>query len=491
MSLRFRFLLSLLAVLVIMAAPALFAASRVTALRDVVLDLRGQAAQSALAVGRLQAALAQVDRYQRAYVVTTDPELAERMRGSVREAATEIRTLRAAGYGDLVDAAGLHPDRLEQSSAHIEALVGRGQLDAATAYLGTIASPLVEGARAALPALAGAIDANTSASGPAARKAAAAAATATLIALLVALALAGALALTTVRVITRPLDRLRFAMARVAEGTFEAPAELPYDEPGEVGELSRSFLTMTMRLAELDRLKADFVGSASQDLKAPISVICGYAELMQDELGASLTGRHRELLRSLREQTQSLQRRLEQLLEVSRMESGRLRLGLEEINLRHFAAELQRAFEPAARMRDLRLELVLHDHAPAFMIADPDVLRTDILGNLVSNALKFTPAGGLIRISIRPDGERLHFEVADTGCGIAEDQLAHIFEKYYQGRGAPGGAGLGLAIAKAAVEAHGGRIDVQSRVGQGSRFRVGIPVRAATGGFAVRAAVPA
>jgi signal transduction histidine kinase len=237
---------------------------------------------------------------------------------------------------------------------------------------------------------------------------------------------------------------------------------------------------MTQRLAELDRLKAEFVGSASHDLKTPISIITGYAELIREELAGPLHVRHRELLSSLSEQTQTLQRRVDQMLEISRMEAGRLRLGLEEINVRHFAGEVHRAFEPAARVRDLQLELHVHDSVPPFLIADPDVLRTDVMGNLIGNALKFTATGGTIRVSIRPDGDRLSIEVADTGCGIPQDQVDHIFDKYYQGRGTKGGAGLGLAIAKAGVEAHGGRIQVISRVERGTRFRVSLPLRAIT-----------
>jgi signal transduction histidine kinase len=237
---------------------------------------------------------------------------------------------------------------------------------------------------------------------------------------------------------------------------------------------------MTLRLAELDRLKAEFVGTASHDLKTPISIITGYAELIHEELGGPLHARHRELLRSLSEQTHTLQRRVDQLLEISRMEAGRVRLGLEEINIRHFASEVQRAFHRPARTRDIQLDMSIHDNVPPFLIADPDVLRTDIIGNLIDNALKFTPPGGMIRLSIRPDGDRLSIEVADTGCGIPQDQLDHIFEKYYQGRGTSGGAGLGLAIARAGVEAHGGSIHVISRAERGTRFRISLPLRAVT-----------
>lgn len=481
MPLRLRFLLSLLTVLVLMAAPALYAANRVNALRDIVLDLRGEAARAGLAVSRLDAALVQLDRAQRVYVATADGDLAERMHGAVSDAATEIDVLRSAGYGDLVDDADLRLDQLHQTSRALTTLVEHGLLEQATAHLLSMSTPAVDRSRVAVLGLATAIDVRNSAGVPVAQRSAVAAGTATTVAVLVALALAAMLALAAAGVLTRPLDRLRFAMARVAEGTFEVPPDLPYDRADEIGHLARSFRTMTVRLAELDRMKAEFVGTVSHDLKTPVSVISGYTELMQEELTGSLHVRHRELLGSLADQTRTLQRRIDQLLDISRMESGRLRLGLEEIGVSHFMHEVQRAFIPVARAQGVKLELSVHDSTPPFLIADPDVLRADVLDNLISNAIKFTPAGGTVHMSVRPDGDRLVLEVADTGSGIPHDQIDHIFEKYFQGRGAKGGAGLGLAIARAGVEAHGGRIEVQSRVGRGSRLRVTLPLHAVTG----------
>jgi signal transduction histidine kinase len=477
MSLRLRFLLSLLAVVTLMAVPAFYAANRVTELRDIVLELRGQAAQSALAVGRLEAALVEVGLEQRDWVLLADDEFAERTRAAIAAAEAEIATLRAAGYGDLVDAAGPRLEPLHDATAALERLLDQRMLDEATSYLHAEAMPAVAAARAAVPPLAAAIDARTDEAVPVAQRSAAAAARAATAAVLVALALAGALALAAAGVVTRPLDRLRFAMARVAEGSFDTQTDLPYDRQDEVGDLSRSFRTMTLRLAELDRLKAEFVGTASHDLKTPISIISGYTELIQEELSGPRHARHREMLKSVADQTRTLQRRVDQLLEISRMESGRVRLGLEEINVRYFADELHRAFGPVARLRDIALELNIQAGTPPYLTADPDILGTDVLGNIIGNALKFTPAGGVVRMDIRPNGERIEIEISDTGPGIAQDQLDHIFDKYYHGRGASGGAGLGLAIAKAGVEAHGGRIDVQSRVGRGTRFRVTLPVR--------------
>jgi signal transduction histidine kinase len=488
MSLRVRLLLSLLAVVALMDGPALYAVTRVTMLRDIVLELHGQAAESALAAGRLEAALVRIDRGQRAYVATGDARAAETMRAGAAEAARAIGMLRAAGYGHLLADAGVHVDVLIAAATQLTTLVDQGELEEATAFLVNSATPLVERARSAVPGIAAAIDERTSARVPVARRSAVAAGTATTAAVLVGVALSIVLALASARVLSGPLDGLRRAMARVAEGTFEAPAELPVERKDEIGDLSRSFRTMTRQLAELDRLKADFVGAVSHDLKTPVSVIAGYAELLQEELSPLMTPRQEDMLHSLSEQTRTLQRRMDQLVEFSRMESGRLRLGLEEIDLKHFVEEIQREFAPAARLCDVRLELFTHDATPASILADPDVLRVDVVGNLMANALKFTPAGGTISLSVRPDGPRVILEIADTGPGIPPDQLERIFDRYYQSRSTTRGAGLGLTIAKAGVENHGGRIEARSRVGYGTRFRVTLPVRSVASAYADNAA---
>jgi two-component system sensor histidine kinase GlrK len=478
MSLRLRFLLSLLAVILVMAVPAFYAVNRVNVLRDMALEFRGQAAQSALAVGNLGAGLLELQRAQGSYVMDGDTSAAASMRRWSEELGAQESVLRAAGHTELLESANLRVSELAVHNRRLVTLMEQGKRYDATDYLTDTITPEIARASAAVNRLATAIDDKTAARVPVVQSTAVTAGTATTAFVLVAIVLACALALAAAGVLTHPLDRLRVAMARVADGALEAPFDLPYDRDDEVGDLSRSFRTMTLRLTELDRLKAEFVGTASHDLKTPISIISGYAELIHDELSGPQHGRHRELLRSLSEQTVTLQRRVDQLLEISRMEAGRLRLGLEEINVRYFAEELRRAFEPTARIRDLKFEISVHDNAPPFLIADPDVLRTDIIGNLIGNALKFTPPGGIVRVSIRPDGDRMSIEVADTGCGIPPEQLDHVFEKYYQGRRTNGGGGLGLAIAKAGVEAHGGRIQVTSRVERGTRFRVSLPVRA-------------
>ena len=473
MTLRLRFLFSLIAVIAIMAVPAIYGVTRVAEVRDITLDLRERAATAALAVGRLGTAVAEFDRYQRLYIVTSEPEHSTLMWGRLDDAARELDIVRSAGYGEAVENAAIPIDALRDVTARLETFVNAGLLRTATDYREIAADPLLKEAIAALPQLADAIDRHTAASVTAAQRSAGAATTAALTAMLIALVLAGALAVAAAGVFSAPIQRLASAMARVADGVFDAPRTLPYDRMDEIGDLSRSFRAMTEQLARLDRMKAEFLGAASQGLKTPIGVIGGYAELIQEEANGDLTARHRELLAALSEQTDVLRRRLDQLLEMSRMESGTLALGLEEIYLRHFVSDLEREFAPRAAARGIRLTVRLDEHSPPFVVADPDLLRSDILGNIIGNAIQYTPAGGTVDVVVRPDADLVVFEVADSGPGLPPDRVDSLFDKH--GREPSAGAGLGLAIARAAVLAHNGRIDGRNLPGGGARFRIAIP----------------
>lgn len=167
-----------------------------------------------------------------------------------------------------------------------------------------------------------------------------------------------------------------------------------------------------------------------------------------------------------------------QLLDISRLEAGGLKLEIGELSLTDLFERVRRTFDVLARKQGIELHVELAPDAPATIPADGDRLRDQVLGNLLGNALKFTPEGG--RISVR--GWRMdgHFriEVTDTGAGMPADQLPRVFDKYYQiGEHARSkGAGLGLAIAHDIVQAHGGTIAVHSEEGAGTTFHIDLPV---------------
>lgn len=476
MKVRTLLLLSLLTVLAVMVVPAVYAVNRVRDVRRIALDLREDAARSALAVGRLQAGLARLDRYQRGFVATGDPELQRRSGAALRRMDLHLQGLAASGYADVADHTAFPLDSLRAVTTRIAGLMAEGRLDEATTVLGAETLPLLNRAEAATATLAAAIDRATAAQVDRADRLTAAAVSATTTALIVAMVLALALAILAARLLRHPLVRLSASMATVANGRFEPPSDLPYDRNDELGDLARSFRAMALRLADLDRMKAEFVGVATHDLKTPISVIAGYAEMLQEELNGSLDRRHRDIVLALAGQARTLGRRVEQLLEISRMEASGLRLGLEEINLRHFTASLEKAHAATAARHRIAFSTAVADSTPSFLIADPDCLQIEVLGNLLENGFRFTPPGGRVHLHVSGHGGTVIFEVRDTGRPIPSEDLGYIFDRYYQGRGLGRvGSGLGLPIARAGVIAHGGEIQVESGTGE-TIFRVVLPV---------------
>jgi signal transduction histidine kinase len=297
------------------------------------------------------------------------------------------------------------------------------------------------------------------------------------------LALAGSLALIIAivlwRGISRPVVDLEHGMAAVADGDFGYHLRIAPGRRDEFGRLAQSFQTMAQQLAELDRLKAEFISIASHELKTPINVIFGYLQLMDEGAYGELTPRMRETLHTIDAQARSLARLVHQLLDVSRFEAGGGKLDLRPVPIDGFLAELEETFRVLAMQRGIDYRVERIGTLPREVIWDPDRM-SEVLGNLLSNAFKFTERGGTVELIAEAADDHLHLAVRDTGAGIPPAQLQHIFDKFYQAANqeaaAHAGTGLGLAIAKQIVAAHGGRIAVESAVGLGTTFHITLPV---------------
>jgi signal transduction histidine kinase len=476
--LRTAFVLSLLAVLGVMAVPALFGVKHVRAVREIALDMRARTARAAFKVGRIQTGLERLDRYERSYVATGDPELAERTRSAAHVLVEDLDELRASGYARAVDRSGLPVEGIQALSELSILLMQSNLPEAATELVRSHLGPLIAQAGADAELLATAVDETTLARLENVDRITGRALTTTTASLLGALLIAGALTLLAARFLTRPLNHLSRSMTRVADGAFDPPESLPYDRRDEIGDLLRAFRSMALQLADLDRMKAEFVGMASHDLKTPVNVVSGYAELLSEEVAPQLETHHRDVLYALARQTRTLSTRLDQLLEISRIQAGGLRLGLEEINIRHFVSELERSYGALGARHGIQVTSTVEDSAPTFLIADPDALRQEVFDNLLENAMKFSPQGGRVSIRACGHGGTVSFEVADDGPAIPADAAPHVFDRYYRGRGKSGrlGAGLGLPIARAAVEAHGGTIEVDTGRDRGALFRVTLAI---------------
>lgn len=282
------------------------------------------------------------------------------------------------------------------------------------------------------------------------------------------------------RSINAPLRELEAGMRAVSEGHFKRPLAISADRGDEFGRLAESFRSMAAQLEELDRLKAEFVSIATHELKTPVNVMLGYLQLLQENVYGELTDRQREIAATLVSQTQQLSRLIRQLLDVSRFDAGGGKLETRPIVLAEFLDDLERAFRVLALQREVGFEVRSDRDIPHEVLWDP-VRMNEVLGNLLSNAFKFTNKGGRVSLVVGREGDHVRMAVSDTGAGIPQDQLPHIFEKFYQAdTQAPlalRGAGLGLAIARSILTAHHGSIAVDSRVGVGTTFTIRLPIR--------------
>jgi len=255
----------------------------------------------------------------------------------------------------------------------------------------------------------------------------------------------------------------------------------------ELSEANAALEASHSKLQELDRLKSDFVSNVSHELRTPLTAIRMSVDNLLDGVSGELTPTLQRYLIRVKDNTDRLVRLITDLLDLSRIEAGRVELHPAPQPLGEVLREVVEGLRPMAAAKGLAIE-VAPIGSPLWALADRDKLH-QVLTNLVGNAVKFTPEGGHIRLAARlpsaPDGGQaqagqIEVCVEDTGEGIPAEELGSIFEKFHQvhrrGFGKTQGTGLGLTIAKSLIELHGGRIWVESEVGRGSRFLFTLPV---------------
>ncbi len=235
---------------------------------------------------------------------------------------------------------------------------------------------------------------------------------------------------------------------------------------------SRVLEETNRKLVELDRLRTYFMGMVSHDLKAPLVAIESYLQVILGGFAGEINEEQREMLDRSSHRIGGLLNLISDLLDVSRIEAGQIAKEFKTICLSEVVEGSLEDVQAMAREKEMELRMELPEKLPTIHAA-PHRLR-QVLNNLLANAVKFTPAKGLITLSVEDRGDRLQVEVMDTGVGIPSEDLPHIFDEFFRGRDVErAGAGLGLSIAKRIVEAHGGEIWVESPCtpdGKGSRF---------------------
>ena len=271
------------------------------------------------------------------------------------------------------------------------------------------------------------------------------------------------------RSIYRPVQRVAAAARGMARGLTSQRVQIGGSQ--EARELAESFNQMAEEVERQQTALRDFLANVSHDLQTPLTSINGFSRALLDRVMADDAGKD-NAYRIIEDESRRLLRLVEGLLDLSRIESGAVQVELARVEVRPLVAHVAELFALRAADLDVRLE-VLSEEVPE-VLGDWDRLE-QVLGNLVDNALRHTAQGGQVLLSMRRESDSsVGIGVADTGVGIPEESLPHLFDRYYRTDrpGAQGGTGLGLAIARELVRAQGGEIQVSSRPGAGTTFRV-------------------
>ncbi|MBZ4375956.1 ATP-binding protein [Corallococcus sp. AS-1-6] len=253
---------------------------------------------------------------------------------------------------------------------------------------------------------------------------------------------------------------------------------LPRGSPvhGETGDVVGATLILqdVTRLRRFDELKNDLVATVAHEVRTPLTSLRMAIHLVTEGVVGPVTEKQADLLFAAREDCERLQGIVDDLLDLSRIQSGQLQLDVREVGTEELVEQALAAQRTLAEDRGVRLSQSLSPDVETVRV-DPDRLQL-VLGNLVGNGVKHTPHGGEVSVHVSREGAHVRFEVRDTGEGIPAQEQARIFERFYRAPGAPaGGAGLGLSIARDIVQAHGGELGVVSTPGQGSTFWFTLP----------------
>ncbi len=411
------------------------------------------------------------------YVVTLEPGYAERYEEAREAFDRSVHRLRGlpltGGEREEVGRLAAAWDRYVRGSPSLEAR-------ALQATLGDVAAPLAEiaeeadglrevtrrVARASQQAMAASVRESAAAARRAERISWIAAAAALAIGLLVAWRI--------VRSISDSVGRLKEGTRKVAEGDFTY--RLHQEREDEFAEVSRDFNVMTERLGELDRAKRDFLSQVSHDLKTPLASMQETNQLLLEGLAGSLGEKQRELIELNLRSSRRLSGMIAKLLDLARMDAGALEYDFRRQDLGPLVRLIAEEYAPGAAEREVSLRARLPEER---LEIDCDADRfLQLVANLVENAVKFSPPGAPVDVTLARDGDEAVLLVRDRGPGVPDEDKSRIFERFHQGRNGRGsarGVGLGLALCREIVAAHQGDIRVEDGPGGGSRFVVRLP----------------
>jgi two-component system sensor histidine kinase GlrK len=283
--------------------------------------------------------------------------------------------------------------------------------------------------------------------------------------------------------ISRPLRKLTRELRRVGTGDFHRSLK-KIRGPKEVGELSQAFNWMSIRLAELDRMKTDFMAHMSHELRTPLTAIQEGTALLLENATGPIIPSQREILEVVRSYSERLSHSISSALDLTKMEAGMMEYVRQPNDVTVLLEQSLQNIRLLAQKKGLYLEVTCTPSLPLLIVDESRIVQ--VFNNLLSNAVKFTPPGGKIIIATalchnREDQQAwVEVRVTDTGVGIPAEEVERIFDRFYQSayhqKYNQQGTGLGLAIARHIVEAHGGKMWVESQIGVGSAFICRLPI---------------
>jgi len=274
--------------------------------------------------------------------------------------------------------------------------------------------------------------------------------------------------------ITNDLNSIKIGTQHIAAGDFSYM--IPVDTDDELGMLASSFNKMANRLKALDDMKSEFLSVVSHELKTPLTSMKEAANLLVDGVGGNLSDKQIRLITIMNKGINRLLTIINDILELSKLEGGMARLNIAQYDMNRIVSSHVAEILPYAEKKRIKIDAQYTSNPCMVMVDMNKILQ--VLTNLTHNAIKYSNDGGIIEIKVHQNGLEAIVEVIDHGFGIPEGEIPLIFEKFYQSKATRGhsGIGLGLAIAKTIIEAHGGKINAKSDFGKGSTFFFTLPL---------------
>jgi two-component system phosphate regulon sensor histidine kinase PhoR len=262
------------------------------------------------------------------------------------------------------------------------------------------------------------------------------------------------------------------ALERIAKGDFSIRLD-EEQQDGILGGLVTSVNKMALELDQMENMRQEFISNVSHEIQSPLTSIRGFARALEDDkLGPDERHHYLEIIET---ESQRLSRLADDLLKLASLEAEQVKFEPQAYRLDKQLRSLILTCEPQWREKAIEMDVSLDEVS---IVADEDLL-SQVWLNLIHNGIKFTPQAGLIRVELRPSGDRIEFRISDSGIGISPEEQVHIFERFYKAdksrTRSSGGSGLGLSIARKIIEMHQGTIEVHSQLGQGTTFTVSLP----------------